>query len=981
MKKNFYLKKFLESIFKDNRKRGILFLTMLCITGLVNSQTVTVSGTQNNIPISKVNLSVNNTLIEQTSPTGNANPDPGDQPVLISSVLLENGKEIFVTSRIPEISNPNPVIGTDQIEDYKVEIFSPNLANINHRNPEFLNSLTEVVSTPDLRSYWSIGNQPSIPNGETFVELKYPFPNSGYILVSERNGNSSIEFIALGMNGKPIPGSSKVHVGGYQWDTGVNHAIDNPTQKQWLVVFSPSLFNTLQPIAGVRVVSINEPDGKLIFFVGSLSATPDYAGPISNLTESKAVINIFENDELNEAIVRPFDVNLSVITPFPDNTLILNPDGTVDVPANTPPGTYTMTYQITDKVGGESDQTTVTVRVFEMMPEANDDNGSLVIPEEAKALLNVLENDLVNGLQATLENVILTETANNTNGILTLNPDGTVDVSGGSVPGVYQLTYQICDRSASTKCNSAIVKIYLAVSEILAEDDDFGSYTQTGTLGNILLNDKINGIPVGPNQVNVVMTDSNGLQDLIVEPNGVLRLPSRIAPGQYILQYELSEKDNPSNKDQAEIRFEVKNSAISIINDQGRTNQNESVELDVLSNDQSASGAFNLEQLQITVQPANGTVSVNEDGTMTYSPSTNFNGQDRFTYSICDSQDAGACDAATVTIQVNPILLELVKTVDKQRVGIGELITYTLTLTNNSEFELEEIIMEDPLPEVLQFISSSPAPTAESIWNIGSLAPAESISMTIEAMALESGEATNIATVTIGEYQTSDESETVTISSQVDMKIVKSSLQEEIFQGNDFTYEIQVTNAGDSDAMEVVISDVLPTGLSYVSTSHSSTLDGMEVVSAVNGQNLSWTVANFPAGITLTISLSVRADQIGTIINQAEVNTLEQEELTPEDNMDQDINEVVGFFIPNVFTPTSKDNKNDQFVIKGIQQFSTNKLVIFNRWGDHVFEATNYNNTWDAEGLGAGPYFYVLEVTDSSDKKQTFQGWIQVIKD
>lgn len=981
MKKNFYLKKILWNPFKGNRKRAILFLTMLCITGLVNSQTVRVSGTQNNIPITKVNLSVNGVLVEQTSPTGNVNPEPGDQPVLITSVVLENGKEIFVTSRRPEISNPNPVLGTDQIDDFKVEILSPNQANISHRDPDFLNSLTEVVSTPDLRSYWSIGNQPSIPNGETFVEFKYPFPNSGYILVSERNGNSSIEFIALGLDGKPIPGASRVHVGGYQWDTGVNHAIDNPTQKQWIVVFSPSLFNTLQPIAGVRVVSINEPDGKLIFFVGSLSATPDIVGPISNLTESNAVINIYENDELNEAIIRPFDVNLSVITPFPENTLVLNQDGTVDVPANTPPGTYTMTYQITDKVGGESDQATVTVRVFEMMPEANDDNGSLVIPEEVDALLNVLDNDLINGLQATLENVILTETANNTNGILTLNPDGTVDVGAASVPGIYQLTYQICDRSDPTKCDSAIVKVYLAVSEILAGDDNFGTYTQTGILGNILLNDKLNGISVGPNQVNVVMTKYNGLQDLIVETSGLLRLPNKIAPGQYVLQYELSEKENPTNKDQAEIRFEVKNNTISILNDQDRTNQNESVTIDVLSNDQSESGAFNFAQLQITVQPANGSVSVNEDGTMTYSPSTNFNGQDSFSYSVCDSQDAGACDAAMVTIQVSPILLELVKTVDKQRVGIGELLTYTITLTNNSDFELDGIILEDPLPELLQFVSSSPAPTEESTWNIGSLAPAESKSMTIEAMALVSGEATNIATVSIGEYQTTEESETVTISSLVDMKIVKTSLQEEIYQGNNFTYEIQVSNAGGSDAMDVVISDVLPTGLTYVTSSHTSTFDGMEVVSAANGQNLSWTVANFPAGITLTISLSVRADQIGPIINQAEVNTLEQDELTPEDNIDQDINEVMGFFIPNVFTPTSKDNKNDQFVIKGIQQFATNKLVIFNRWGDHVFEASNYNNTWDAEGLGAGPYFYVLEVTDSSDKKQTFQGWVQVIKD
>lgn len=979
MKKNLYLKTSIRD--KGNLRSVLLLLTLLCMTWLANAQTVRVTGTENNVPITKVNLSINNTLIEQNNPRGNSNPEPGDVPVLIESVVLENGKEIFVASRTPEINNPNPVLGTDQIGDFRVEIINSTKANVSHRDPGFLNSLTEVVSTADLRSYWSIGNQPSIPNGDPFVDFTYPFPNSGYILVSERNGNSSIEFIALGQDGKPIPGSSRVHVSGYQWDTGVNHAVDNPTQKQWLVVFSPSLFNTLQPINGVRVVSINEPDGKLVFFVGALSATPDFAGPISNLTESKAVLNIFDNDELNEAIVQPFDVDLAVITPFPENTLIFNPDGTVDVPANTPPGTYTMTYQITEKIGGETDQATVSVRVFEMMPEANDDNGSQPTLDGAEALLNVLDNDLLNGLQATPENVVLTETSNNTNGILTLNSDGTVDVAAGFPPGLYQLTYQICDRSDPTKCDTALVSVYLGISQILAGDDHFGTYTQTGFIGNILLNDKLNGLPVGPNDVNVVITEDGGLTGLAVQPNGMLTLSGTAAPGQYILQYELSEAQNPTNTDRAEIRFEVKNSVISIINDQAVTNQNESIDIDVLANDQSESGAFNLAQLQITAQSANGKVTINADGTMLYSPSTNFHGVDSFTYRVCDSRDAGACDAATVTVNVNPILLELVKTVDRQRVGVGELLTYTITLTNNSAFKVHNIIVEDPLPELLQFVSSSPAPTAGSTWHIGSLARDEGFSMTIEAMALSSGEATNVVTASTGDYQISEESETVTISSQVDMNITKSSREAEIYQGNDFSYEIQVNNAGESDALDVVITDNLPNGLSYVNTTHSSTWSEMEVVSAVNGQHVSWTVATFPAGQTLTISLTVRADQTGSITNLADVSTLEQEELTPEDNTARDINEVMGFFIPNVITPSARDSKNDQFVIKGIQQFGSNRLVIFNRWGDHVFEADNYRNTWDAEGLSAGPYFYVLEVTDSSDTKQTFQGWVQVIKD
>jgi hypothetical protein len=35
--------------------------------------------------------------------------------------------------------------------------------------------------------------------------------------------------------------------------------------------------------------------------------------------------------------------------------------------------------------------------------------------------------------------------------------------------------------------------------------------------------------------------------------------------------------------------------------------------------------------------------------------------------------------------------------------------------------------------------------------------------------------------------------------------------------------------------------------------------------------------------------------------------------------------------------------------------------VVFNRWGEKVFEAKNYNNNWDGKNLPDGVYFYVLK--------------------
>jgi len=84
---------------------------------------------------------------------------------------------------------------------------------------------------------------------------------------------------------------------------------------------------------------------------------------------------------------------------------------------------------------------------------------------------------------------------------------------------------------------------------------------------------------------------------------------------------------------------------------------------------------------------------------------------------------------------------------------------------------------------------------------------------------------------------------------------------------------------------------------------------------------------------------------------------------------------VVDFNIPEGFSPNS-DGINDLFVIRGIDRFPANKIVIYNRWGDKVYEANPYQNTWDGKStlglkiggdkLPIGTYFYVLDLGDGS---------------
>ncbi|PXX98938.1 hypothetical protein DF185_16330 [Marinifilum breve] len=95
------------------------------------------------------------------------------------------------------------------------------------------------------------------------------------------------------------------------------------------------------------------------------------------------------------------------------------------------------------------------------------------------------------------------------------------------------------------------------------------------------------------------------------------------------------------------------------------------------------------------------------------------------------------------------------------------------------------------------------------------------------------------------------------------------------------------------------------------------------------------------------------------------------------------------FFIPEGFSPDG-DGINDRFEIPGIEQYPQNKLVVFNRWGDVVYECESYQNTWDGKGPGNflggrgsllhdGTYFYLLTIKFETGMKK-FQGPLEIKK-
>ncbi|HRH38523.1 MAG TPA: gliding motility-associated C-terminal domain-containing protein, partial [Flavobacteriales bacterium] len=98
---------------------------------------------------------------------------------------------------------------------------------------------------------------------------------------------------------------------------------------------------------------------------------------------------------------------------------------------------------------------------------------------------------------------------------------------------------------------------------------------------------------------------------------------------------------------------------------------------------------------------------------------------------------------------------------------------------------------------------------------------------------------------------------------------------------------------------------------------------------------------------------------------------------TTRDTMIIVIKDCITITIPDAFSPNG-DGVNDNVQILNIESYPNNDLIIFNRWGNKVYEASPYTNgqPWDGtsqfgsvfgEGLPESTYYYVLKLGNDTE--------------
>lgn len=140
----------------------------------------------------------------------------------------------------------------------------------------------------------------------------------------------------------------------------------------------------------------------------------------------------------------------------------------------TPGGTYTFKIIIAD-AGDASLDSGVFINTIYGTATIAANNDTYTVLSGSNTSISVLNNDVVNGAPpASLNDVLLTQVSTTNSGVA-LNPaTGLISVAPGTLPGVYTVTYQICDQTFTSNCKTAVATVTVLINDSDGDGyDDF----------------------------------------------------------------------------------------------------------------------------------------------------------------------------------------------------------------------------------------------------------------------------------------------------------------------------------------------------------------------------------------------------------------------------------------------------------------------------------------------------------------------------
>ncbi|WP_425264557.1 tandem-95 repeat protein [Vibrio parahaemolyticus] len=325
-----------------------------------------------------------------------------------------------------------------------------------------------------------------------------------------------------------------------------------------------------------------------------------------------------------------------------NGTVSVNPDGSVTyTPNDNYHGADSFTYIVTS--GGVSESTTVSVDVTPVndAPVAKDDIATT--QEDTAVTIDVLPNDTdVDGDKLSIQSASVPEAQGKVeivDGKLVFTP---AENFNGDAEITYTLTDGALTDQATVKVTVNAVNDTPVVESNIADQalaEDFTPYT-------IDLNTAFSDVDNVDGELTFSVSGNSNIQVAIV--NGIATItPTADWNGSETLTFTATDPSGESISQT--VNFTVAPVA-DIVADSVTVVEDTPTIIKVLGND-TFEGDDKVVSLDTNNGPANGTVSVNPDGSVTYTPNDNYHGIDSFTYIVTSG---GVSESTTVNVDVTP---------------------------------------------------------------------------------------------------------------------------------------------------------------------------------------------------------------------------------------------------------------------------------------------------------------------------------------
>ena len=260
-----------------------------------------------------------------------------------------------------------------------------------------------------------------------------------------------------------------------------------------------------------------------------------------------------------------------------------------------------------------------------------------------------------------------------------------------------------------------------------------------------------------------------------------------------------------------------------------------------------------------------------------------------------DWNEANNYDVATA--DVYPVAdLAIEKLVDDSNPNYGDIIVWTLIVTNNGPNDASDVVVFDTLPDGLDFVESSSEDYDDGIWNIGYLNVGDSKRLEITCRVSQTGSFTNNASVfgTEKDLNLSNNyaNESIDVAPASDISITKIASKYYYLIGETVRYAIEVVNNGPDRADNIEVKEIMDDSLSLKSFRASA--------GDFNKLTKTWDIDSLEYGESASLLIEAIATEEGVADNEVSASS---------DNYDPDLSNNDDFASVKVSKNFLKDSK------------------------------------------------------------------------